>query len=59
MHINSIEEYRRVAAERKAAKAKAEAAAKTIAEVIAEVTSTSKDPAMVADLNRMKNQFTK
>ena len=55
-HIKSVEEYRRVAAERKAARAKAKAAAKTIAEVIAEVSSTSRNPAIIADLNRMKNR---
>jgi len=52
-HITSIEDYRRLAAERKAAKAQAEANAKVISEIISEVTSTCNDPAMRADLARL------
>lgn len=48
--IQSIEDYRRLAAERKAAKAKAEANSKIIADVIKDVASTSNDPALLAEL---------
>ena len=52
-HITSIEDYRRLAAERKAAKAQAEANAKVISEIISEVANTCNDPAMRADLVQM------
>ena len=51
-HITSIEDYRRLAAERRAEKAKAEAAAQTIREVMAEMSGVA-DSQTRADLNRM------
>ena len=69
MHINSIEEYRRVAAERKAEREKQEKleaewarlgnGPTTDADIIGDLTrviGACKDPHMIADLNRMKNR---